>query len=824
MNWDIKHLLAADSHFESDFQELIEGDDKHLNDEALPQTLGILPLRNTVLFPGVVIPIARDKSIALVRQANQQQPKLIGVVTQRNPETEEPGPEDLYDVGTLASILRLIRMPDGSVTIIIQGRSRFKVENYVETDPYLRASISRYDEVYPGAKPTKALMQSLKREAIRAIELSPHIPTEATNTIQNINSLAFLVHFIANNLNLEIPDKQRILALPTMKEKCEQVLEGLAGEVQMLELTEEIQSRVKQDMDKQQRDYMLRQQMKAIQDELGDYSAETELDELRQRGDQKKWPKEAREAFNKELNKLMRSNPGAPDYTVSLNYLDWLLDLPWNAYTKDHFDLDKAQKTLDKQHYGLEKVKERVVEHLAVLKLQPKGKANILCFYGPPGVGKTSLGKSIADALGRSFVRMSLGGVRDEAEIRGHRRTYIGALPGRILQGLKKAKSSNPVFILDEIDKVGQDFRGDPASALLEVLDPEQNSAFNDHYLELDYDLSQVLFIATANSLDTIHPALRDRMEIIEINGYTVEEKMQIAKSHLLPRIKADHGLGNKQLKADQKVIQLVIDGYTRESGVRQLNQQLSTLARKVVRQVVTQPELEVKLTPALVEEYLGPARFDLEQYQKVEIPGVAIGLAWTPVGGEILFIETALSRGTGRFSLTGQLGDVMKESANLAYIWLKAHAQQYNIPADAFRHWDLHIHIPAGAVPKDGPSAGIALLSAMTSALCQRKVKVGLAMTGEITLRGKVLPVGGIKEKVLAAARAGIKEVILCRQNRKDLEQIKEDTIRSLTVHYVEHMEEVLQLALEPKPVRQPVDLVIPESEKNQLRTSPAL
>lgn len=816
-NWDPHTFLSAENNFDSDFQELIEGDDKHLNDDPLPEELGILPLRNTVLFPGVVIPItvARDKSIHLVREAYKQSNKLIGVVTQTNPETEDPTAEDMYLVGTLASILRMIRMPDGSVTVIIQGRSRFKIHEFIQSEPFFKARIERFDEVFPTAKETKALMLTLKKEATHAIELAPNIPTEAATTIQNINSLAFLVHFIANNLNLDIPQKQEILAMSTLKEKASEVLQLLLREVQVLELSEEIQSKVKLDMDKQQRDYILRQQMKAIQDELGDYSAEDDVDELRQRASKKKWPDLAREAFHKELSKLQRANPGAPDYTVSLNYLDWMLELPWQHYTKDRFNLNKAQRILDDQHYGLEKVKERIIEHLAVLKMQPKRKASILCFYGPPGVGKTSLGKSIAEALGRKFVRMSLGGVRDEAEIRGHRRTYIGALPGRILQGLKKAKSGNPVFMLDEIDKVGADFRGDPSSALLEVLDPEQNSTFNDHYLELDYDLSQVLFIATANSLDTIHPALRDRMEIIEINGYTVEEKLHIAKSHLIPKVREEHGLSKGQLKIDASVIQQVIEHYTRESGVRQLSQQLSQLARKEVkRQVVDQLPI-AKYTPELVEELLGPPRFDLELYHKVDAPGVSIGLAWTPVGGEILFIETALSRGTGRFSLSGQLGDVMKESAQLAYTWLKAHAAQYSIPQDAFRYWDLHIHIPAGAIPKDGPSAGIALLTAMTSAFTQRKVRPLLAMTGEITLRGKVLPVGGIKEKVLAAARAGITDVLMCKVNEKDVIQIKESQLATLSIRYVDQMDEVLKLALEDSPVPGAISLIIPDSEK---------
>jgi ATP-dependent Lon protease len=811
-------LWAAENSFDSDFQELMEGDDKHLNDEDIPTELPILPLRNTVLFPGVVIPItvARDKSIQLVRAANKQDVKQIGVVTQRNSETENPTPDDLYDTGTLAHILRLIRMPDGSVTIIIQGRTRFQVERFVQEDPYFKARIHRYDEVFPSEKVSRALMLSLKREATRAIELSPNVPTEAVGTIQNINSLAFLVHFTASHLNLPIPDKQKILAMPKLEEKAKYVLENLTSEVQVLELTEEIQSKVRGDMDKQQRDYILRQQLKAIQDELGEYSAEQELDTFRQRAEAKKWPRAAREAFDKEMARLHRSAPGSPDYAVAINYIDWLLDLPWGETTTDTFSQKKAQKVLNAHHYGLDKVKDRILEHLAVLQLKPDRKAGILCLYGPPGVGKTSLGKSVAEALGRKFVRMSLGGVRDEAEIRGHRRTYIGALPGRILQGLKKAGSSNPVFILDEVDKMGHDFRGDPANALLEVLDPEQNSTFNDHYLELDYDLSQVLFIATANSLETLHPALRDRMEIIEINGYTMPEKVQIARQHLVPAARQDHGLSESNYALDVKGIQFVAEGYTRESGVRQLNQKLNALARKVARKVVEGKAPDGKLTPERIEDLLGPPRFEHDQWQKIEVPGVSIGLAWTPVGGEILYIESALSRGSGKLTLSGQLGDVMKESAHLAYIYLRAQADKYGIPTDAFRYWDLHIHIPAGAIPKDGPSAGIALLTAIASAFTQRPMRDKLAMTGEITLRGKVLPVGGIPEKLLAAARAGITDVVLCKENRKDVLEIKAEHLKGLTLHYVERMDEVLALTLQKKAVRDAINLEIPASEKH--------
>jgi len=805
--------LDRDDH---DVPDMLDEADSRREEADLPDELPILALRNTVLFPGVVVPItvARDKSIQLVKDANRGTKKWIGVIAQRDMETEDPEPEDLYDVGTAAAILRLIRMPDGSVTIVIQGRTRFQVQQYTQTEPYLRAQVTLRQEQYPDEDKAAAMILSLKNEAARIVELSPNIPSEANNTLQKINSLAFLVHFIAANLNLDVTEKQELLESPKLLEKATMVLERLSHELAVLEISEEISSKVRTDLDKQQREYILRQQMKNIQDELGEQGQEVEIEDFLKRAADKKWPKAAQEAFEKEVNKLYRMNPGMPDYGVAMNYLEWMLDLPWRSFTEDFLDLKHARRILDEDHYGLEKVKERILEYLAVLKLKRDMKAPILCFYGPPGVGKTSLGKSIARAVGREFVRISLGGVRDESEIRGHRRTYIGALPGRILQGLKKAGTGNPLFMLDEIDKVGNDFRGDPSSALLEVLDPEQNDTFSDHYLELDYDLSPILFIATANNLETIHPALRDRMEIIEINGYTQEEKLQIAKHHLMPKALKDHGLAKKQLKVSDDVLEFVIDRYTRESGVRNLSRELANLSRATAARIVSEEYKSVTINQHRAQEYLGAPRFESENYQQIDVPGVAIGLAWTPVGGQILFLETKLLNGHGRVSLTGSLGDVMKESAQLAHTWLRAEAKTYQIPPSVFEHWDLHVHVPAGAVPKDGPSAGTAILAAVASAFTQRKVKPRVALTGEITLRGKVLPVGGIKEKVLAAVRAGIETVILAEANRKDVLEIKPThLIEGLNIVYVNTLHEVLEHALEPEVVAHPLE-VVPRGE----------
>lgn len=791
-----------DEDFEMDIPLMIREEEKETREDDIETGLiGILPIKNTVLFPGVVIPITvgREKSIQVVKDANRTKHKRIGVLAQRNPETEDPQPEDLYEMGTVARILKLFKMPDGSVTVVIQGRSRFNVLEYEESGKYLKAKIAKAHEVFPPEKEVKALTRNLRKGAFRIIDLSPNIPQEAKIALENIDHLGLLAHFIASNLNLEVPEKQALLEVNDLNEKSHTILKHLDNELDVLELSVEIQSKVKVDMDKQQREFMLRQQMRTIQEELGEAVQSSELDELRERAKDKKWSEATQQMFDKEMHKLTRLTSHMPDYAQSINYLEWLLDLPWQQYSEDIFNFGKTQKILDNDHTGLEKPKERILEYLAVLKLKNDKKAPILCFYGPPGVGKTSLAKSIAKSLGRDCVRISLGGVRDEAEIRGHRRTYISAMPGKIIQGMRKAKTGNPVFVLDEIDKVGNDHRGDPSSALLEVLDPEQNNTFQDHYLEVEYDLSRVMFIATANSLATVHPALRDRLEIIEINGYSLEEKMAISKKHLIPTAFEEHGLKKTDLKISDKALQKLIEGYTRESGVRKLAQQIATLCRAAAKRIVMSDEpATVKVTDKNIEELLGTARFENESYQLIDTYGVCIGLAWTPVGGDILFIESTLSRGKGHLSLTGQLGDVMRESATLAYTYLKSHADSLNIPYEVFEKWDVHLHVPAGAIPKDGPSAGITMLTTLASLFTRRKVKAHLAMSGEITLRGKVLPVGGIKEKVLAAARIGIKTIILSKENAKDVREIKENTISGLTFHYVTNMMEVLNLALE--------------------------
>ncbi len=799
---DLMEFLVEENDLDFD-EKFFEEADAELNASGNEEFewLGILPVKNTVLFPGVVIPITvgREKSIRAVKEANRSAHKKIGVIAQKNQEIEDPEGGDLYDCGTVAKILKLLKMPDGSITVFIQGRYRFNVTEFNVEKPYLRAKILKSPEYHPTDKQAKALMRSLRKEAFQIIDLSNHLPQEAKIALENIDSVGQLSHFIASNLNLEVGQKQEILALSDLKEKAELVLRHLDNEVKVLELSAEIQSKVKNDLDKQQREYILRQQIRAIQGELGEAVYESEIESLKQKAEKKVWPESARTTFDKELVKLSRLTPQMPDYAMTLTYIEWLLALPWQSFSGDRFDLNKTLKILDNEHYGLDNVKERILEYLSVLKLKTDKKAPILCFYGPPGVGKTSLAKSIATALGREMVRMSLGGVKDEAEIRGHRRTYIGALPGKIIQGMRKSKTGNPVFVLDELDKVGNDFRGDPSSALLEVLDPEQNYAFQDHYLETDYDLSHVMFIATANSMASIHPALRDRLEIIEINGYSLPEKVQIAKRHLIPQALKEHGLTKNDLKIADNGIEEIIDGYTRESGVRKLAQQLAALCRVTARKIVMSDEpVSFKVTKKNIEEFLGVRKFENENYQKTDTCGVAIGLAWTPVGGDILFIESLLSKGSGKLSMTGQLGDVMKESATLAYTFLKSHADLLNIPAEVFKEWDVHLHIPAGAIPKDGPSAGITILTTLASLLTKRKVKPYLAMSGEITLRGKVLPVGGIKEKVLAAERAGIKTIILSAQNEKDVKEIKEDNTQNLTFLYVENMTEVLKLALE--------------------------
>lgn len=811
----------SDSFLEDEFPIITAIEENSGQDDELPREMPILTLKNTVLFPGVVIPITvgRDKSIQLVKDTYRQKDRRIGVVAQRNVDIEDPGPEDLYRIGTIARILKMIRMPDGSATIVIQGRQKFGIEEFTTLDPYFKANIDLLKEQPLPGDETEAMVRSLKEEAGRIIDLSPNLPSEAHIALDNIDGLDYLVHFIASNLNLDVAAKQEILAMQDLQEKCEVVLQYLSNELKVLELSEEIQTKVKFDLDKQQREYILRQQMRTIQDELGEGGPESEMEGLRKRAVEKQWPDEVQKVFEKELNRLGRLTPAMPDYAMVMNYVEWLLDLPWQEYAADNFDFKAVQKILDEDHFGLEKVKERIMEHLAVLKLQAGKKAPILCFYGPPGVGKTSLGKSIARAMDKEFIRISLGGARDEAEIRGHRRTYIGALPGRIVQGLKKASTSNPVFMLDEVDKVGNDFRGDPSSALLEVLDPEQNNSFRDNFLEVEYDLSRVMFICTANNLNTIHPALRDRMEIIEINGYSQEEKQEIAKRHLIPRLRKDHGLKASNLNISPKALKGVIEYYTRESGVRMLSQQIARLCRVAAKQIVLEDKEQVRVSEKNLEDLLGVKRFENEQYQQSEVPGVAIGLAWTMVGGEILFVESTLSPGNGKLSMTGQLGEVMKESATLAYTYLKSHASELGIPYEAFKRWDVHLHIPAGAIPKDGPSAGITLLTNLASLFTQRLVRPSLAMTGEITLRGKVLPVGGIKEKVLAARRAGIKHLILCDSNRKDVSEIKEEYLRGLKIHFVSSMREVLRLALEPRPVKDAVTLV-PEKKEDDSAT----
>lgn len=786
-----------------------------LKPEDLPEELSILPIKNTVLFPGVVIPITvtRQKSIRLIKKAYQGN-RIIGVIAQKNKQAEEPGIEDLYRFGTVARIIKMLVLPDGNTTIIIQGKNRFQIREYVQDEPFMTARIDLQPELALDlqSKEVAALVQSLKDAASKILRLNPEIPQEAQVALDNIQSTGFLIHFLSSNLNVDVADKQKILETNNIIDRGTLLLQYMLKEIQMLEIKHEIQKKVHTDIDQQQRDYFLRQQIKVLQDELGFDGPDKEIEKLRKRGAEKKWPKVAADHFNKELDKLQRVNPQAPEFPITMNYVEFMLDLPWEEFTQDDFDLNRARKILDKDHFGLEKVKNRILEYLAVLKLKQDMKGPILCLYGPPGVGKTSLGKSIAKSLQRNYVRMSLGGVHDEAEIRGHRKTYIGAMPGKILQNIKKAKSSNPVFILDEIDKVRSDFRGDPSSALLEVLDPEQNNAFGDNYLEVEYDLSKVLFIATANSLDTIHPALRDRMEIIELTGYTVEEKLQIAIKHLVPKQLAEHGLKVKEVKFAKEALLKVIESYTRESGVRNLERKIGSVVRSIAKAVAMDEAFEKEITPAYVVKVLGAEIFDEELYQGNEIAGVVTGLAWTQVGGDILFIESSLSRGKGQLTISGQLGEVMKESAVAALSYLKSNAEALGIDHRVFQQYDLHIHVPAGAVPKDGPSAGITMLTSLASIFTQRKVKNKLAMTGEITLRGKVLPVGGIKEKVLAAKRSGIKEIILSEKNKRDIDEIEKTYVKGLAFHYVTSVEEVLKIALLKDKVAKPVEFVLQE------------
>ena len=785
---------------DADFIPLLSNEDEEkINKEEVPSVLPILPLRNTVLFPGVVIPITvgRDKSIKLIKEVYKKD-KILGVVSQKDLNVEEPSIDDLNNIGTVAHIMKMLRMPDGNITVIIQGRKLMEVQELVVDEPYLKAKVIELAEEKPDSKDEEfeALVDSVKDIAIMIVKESPNIPSEAQLAIRNIESSSFLVNFVCSNMDTSVTKKQELLQTFNLKKRSQLTLEMLTKELQRLEMKNEIQHKVKHDLDQQQREYFLNQQLKAIQEELGG-SADQEIEEMKNRAKSKKWNDTVKDGFDKEIKKLQRMNPAMADYSVQRAYLDLCLDLPWGVFSKDTFDLTKAKKILDRDHFGLEKVKERILEHLAVLKLKGDMKAPIICLYGPPGVGKTSLGKSVAEALGRSYERISFGGLRDESEIRGHRRTYIGAMPGRIIKSIKKANTSNPVFVLDEIDKVNRDSNGDPSSALLEVLDPEQNNSFHDNYLDIGYDLSKVMFIATANSLSTIQPALRDRMEVIEINGYTIEEKVQIAKIHLLPKQIKEHGLKKGDVKISNAVLEKVVEGYTRESGVRGMDKMIAKLVRNAAKSIAMEQPYNVTLKIEDLESILGAVIFDKDKYLNNDIAGVVTGLAWTSVGGDILFIESSLSKGKGKLSITGNLGNVMKESATIAMQYLKSNCEELGISFQSFQNYDVHIHVPEGATPKDGPSAGITMLTALTSLFTQRKVKSKLAMTGEITLRGKVLPVGGIKEKILAAKRAGIKEIILCAQNKKDINDINPDYLKGLTFHYVSQMMEVLELSL---------------------------
>src|SRR5690554_1023214 len=783
-------------------------DEEEMNREKLPEDLPILPLRNMVLFPGVVIPITagRDKSIKLINDANSKG-KVIGVVSQKEENVETPTAKDINSIGTVARILKVLKMPDGNVTVIIQGKKRFEIEEITTEEPYLKAVIREFNETRPeiNDKEFKAITENVKELANQIINENPNIPSEATFAIKNIESDSFLINFVSSNMNLDLKEKQALLEISDLKERALATLRYMDIELQKLELRNDIQSKVRHDLDQQQREYFLHQQMKTIQEELGGVSYDQEIEEMRQKSKAKKWNTKVQQHFEKELSKLQRTNPQSPDFGILRNYLELYLELPWDKYSKDKFDLKRAQKILDKHHFGLEDVKKRIIEYLAVLKLRNDMKSPIICLYGPPGVGKTSIGKSIAEALGREYVRISLGGLRDEAEIRGHRKTYIGAMPGRIIQSIKKAGTSNPVFVLDEIDKLSSSHTGDPSSAMLEVLDPEQNSEFYDNFLEMGYDLSKVMFIATSNNMSTIQPALRDRMEVINMTGYTIEEKTEIARQHLLPKQLKEHGLTNKNVIIGKKQLEKIVEGYTRESGVRGMEKQIAKLVRNIAKSIAMEEEYEVKITDEKIVEVLGAPRFERDKYEDNNVAGVVTGLAWTQVGGDILFIESILSQGKGTLTLTGNLGTVMKESATLAMEYIKANTEALDIDNELLTNSNIHIHVPEGATPKDGPSAGIAMLTSLVSTLTQKKVKRNLAMTGEITLRGKVLPVGGIKEKILAAKRAKIKEIILCHENKRDVDEIKPDYIQGLTFHYVKEMSEVLQIAITNQKAKSP-------------------
>ena len=781
-------------------------DEEAINNEELPETLPILSLRNTVLFPGVVIPITagRDKSIKLINDANKGG-KVIGVVSQKDESVENPTAKDINETGTVARILRVLKMPDGNVTVIIQGKKRFKVAEVITEEPYMNATIRDMAEAKPAVnnKEFSAIIDSIKDLALEIIKESPNIPSEASFAIKNIESNSFLVNFVSSNMNLLVAEKQKLLEMDDLKKRALATLKFMNVEFQKLELKNDIQSKVQMDMSQQQREYFLHQQMKTIQEELGGVSYDEEIEEMRLRASEKQWEEEVGKHFDKEISKMQRMNPQVAEYSIQRNYLELFLDLPWNEFSTDKFDLKRAKKILDRDHFGLEDVKRRIIEYLAVLKLRNDMKSPILCLYGPPGVGKTSLGKSIAEALGREYVRISLGGLRDEAEIRGHRKTYIGAMPGRIIQSLKKAGTSNPVFVLDEIDKLSNSHQGDPSSAMLEVLDPEQNSEFYDNFLEMGYDLSKVMFIATSNSLSTIQPALLDRMEIINVTGYTIEEKVEIGKRHLLPKQLKEHGLTNDHIKIGKPQLEKIVEGYTRESGVRGLEKQIAKMVRYAAKNIAMEEDYNIKVSNEDIIEVLGGPKLERDKYENNNVAGVVTGLAWTRVGGDILFIESILSKGKGALTITGNLGKVMKESATIAMEYIKANADEFGIDVSVFDNYNVHIHVPEGATPKDGPSAGVTMLTSLISLFTQRKVKKSLAMTGEITLRGKVLPVGGIKEKILAAKRARIKEILLCEENRRDIEEIKADYLKGLTFHYVTDMSDVIKIALTSQKVK---------------------
>ena len=775
-------------------------DEEEMSKEELPDSLPILSVRNTVLFPGVVIPISagRDKSIKLINDANAGN-KIIGVVAQRNEEDEDPGKDDIYPIGTVAKILRVLKMPDGNITVILQGKKRFQIDKVVSELPYIKAKVKEVEEIRPETTDTEfsTIVDTIREMAIEIIKESPNIPTEATFAIKNIESQSFLINFVSSNMNLSVKEKQDLLMINLLKGRALETLRFMNVELQKLELKNDIQSKVRFDLDQQQREYFLQQQIKTIQEELGGVSNEQEIEDMREKAKSKKWSEKVAKNFEKELSKMQRMNPQAPDYGIQRNYLELILELPWDHFSKDNFDLKRAQKIIERDHFGLDDVKKRIIEHLAVLKLRNDMKSPIICLTGPPGVGKTSIGKSIAEALGREYVRISLGGLRDEAEIRGHRKTYIGAMPGRIIQSLKKAGTSNPVFVLDEIDKLSVSHQGDPSSALLEVLDPEQNSDFYDNFLEMGYDLSKVMFIATSNTMSTIQPALRDRMEVIKMSGYTIEEKTEIARQHLFPKQLKEHGLTSKDFSIGKKQLEKIVEGYTRESGVRNLEQKLAQVIRNAAKSIALEEEYNKKATDADIVSILGAPKLERDKYENNDVAGVVTGLAWTSVGGDILFIESLLSAGKGTLTMTGNLGTVMKESATIALEYIKANAELFGLNAEVISKYNVHLHVPEGATPKDGPSAGIAMLTSLVSLFTQKKVKKSMAMTGEITLRGKVLPVGGIKEKILAAKRAGIKEIILCHENKSDIEEIKKDYLEGITFHYVKKMREVIDFAL---------------------------